>query len=102
MDKIELLKTHLKNALDVLEEIKAEERGTSILNSINSNMLKLLYSYKDAFTFKEISSRTGISVKTLYRYEKEGSLKTISKRGMKKIVTQEDLTNFLIQLKGKG
>lgn len=102
MDKIELAKHHVKMALDAIEGIEHEDRTAALLQSINSNMLQLLYSHKDAYTIKEVKDRTGISVKTLYRFEKEGILKTISTGGMKKIVTREDLTNFLTLLKSRG
>ena len=88
-------------AIEALDGIEHEEQTTALLNSINSNMLQLRYSDKEAFTLKEVSDRTGVPVKSLYRYEKEGILKTISTKGVKKIVIREDLTNFLTQLKNR-
>ncbi len=98
-DEIVQLKGLLEKLWRWLDQIEFQERNEAALHAINSNMLRLLYRDKDAFTLKEVSERTNISVQQLYRYEKRGQLKTINREGMVKLVMQEDITNFLKTLR---
>jgi hypothetical protein len=98
-DEIVQLKGLLEKLWRWLDQIEFQERNEAALNAINSNMLRLLYRDKDAFTLKEVSERTNIPVQQLYRYEKQGLLKTISRDGIVKLVMQEDIINFLKTLR---
>lgn len=97
-EEVKDLKVLLKKLLDHLDNIQLEGRMETTLDSIRKSVVKLAYVHKDAFTIREVSDRTGIPVKTLYRYQKQGILKTIDKPGMKTLVSHEGILNFLSHL----
>ncbi|MCA6379224.1 MAG: helix-turn-helix domain-containing protein [Cytophagales bacterium] len=97
-EKISEVENLFKSAIMILSEIRSDHNTVAVINSLRHDIVKLRLQDHEAYTFKEASLISKISVKTLYKYRDKGELKVKMGENMKEIILKDDLINFLQSL----
>jgi hypothetical protein len=100
LELLQKIKMTLQKCIQEIDQYDGAD-SVSKMEDIKSEITKLSYQGKLAYTIQELSERSSIPVKTLYGYEKKGLLKVTKPEKGKKIVLTEDVLIFLKTIKSK-